>query len=132
MNTVQDLGRFCLFYSFMKTNYISCSSSLRLPSTLFCSTDCYIYLIISQYIYNATTNYLRIGSVSSRRLVCNLSYQTLIVYLLFPIIITNNYFQIKVKTQYLQPLTVLHYFTNKTYLKIILSKISQQLDLILS
>jgi hypothetical protein len=132
MNTVQDLGKFYLFYSFMKTNYISCSSSLRLPSTLFFSTDCYICLIISQYFYNATTNYLRTGSMSSHRPVCNLSYQTLNGYLLCPIIITNIYFQIRVNTKFLQPLTILHDFTNMTYLKMLLSKISQQLNLILS
>jgi hypothetical protein len=70
--------------------------------------------------------------MSSRRPVCNLSYQILSGYLLCPITITNSYCQIRVNTQYLQPLTVLHDFTNMTYLKMLLSKISQQLDLIMS
>jgi hypothetical protein len=89
----------------------------------------YSYILI---YYNATINYLRTGSMSSRHHVCNLSYQTLSGYLICPITITNNYFQIRINTLYLQPLTILHDFTNMTYLKMLLSRISQQLDLILS
>jgi hypothetical protein len=70
--------------------------------------------------------------MSSRHPVCNLSYQTLSGYLLFPITITSSYCQIRVNTLYLQPLTILHNFANMTYLKMLFSKISQQLDLLLS
>jgi hypothetical protein len=43
-------------------------------------------------------------------------------YLLCPITITNSYYQIRVNTLYLQPLTVLYDFTNMTYLKMMFPK----------
>jgi hypothetical protein len=120
MNTVQGFGTILsiLFIHEKKLHSIS--------STLLCSTDLSLisisFSLFSSKFYNATTNYLRTGSMSSRRHVCNLSYQTLSSYLLCPITITNSYCQIRVNTQYLQPLTVLHDFTNMTYLKMLLSK----------
>jgi hypothetical protein len=130
MNTVQGFG------TILSVLFIHENKLHSISSTLLCSTDLSdLYLILS----NLISILLQCNNKLSKdwlhelsRPVCNLSYQTLSGYLLCPITITNSYCQIRVNTPYLQPLTVLHDFTNTTYLKMLLSKISQQLDLILS
>ena len=113
MNTVQGFGTI-LSVLFLHENKLH-----SIPSTLLYSIDLSdLYLILSTMSISLqcnNENYLRIGSTSSHRPVCNLSYQTLSGYLLCPITITNNYCQIRVNTPYMQSLTVLHNFTNKLH-----------------
>jgi hypothetical protein len=133
MNTVQGFG------TIMSVIFIHENKLHSVSSTLLCSIDPSDLL---QYSYILSTLSILLQCNNEKiskdwlhelsRPVYNLSYQTLSGYLICPITITNNYCQIRVNTLYLQPLTVLHDFTNTTYLKMFLSKISQQLDLILS
>jgi hypothetical protein len=106
MNTIQDLGQFCLFYSFMKQITSYCSSPLHISSTIFFSTDPYL-IIILQCNNKLSKDWLH--ELSSSCLQSILSGHN--GYLLCPITINTIYCQIRANTLYLQPLTVLYDFT---------------------
>jgi hypothetical protein len=113
MNTVQGFGTI-LSVLFLHENKLH-----NVSSTLLCSTD--LSDLLSFFLYYSVLLQCNNEKLSKdwlhelSRPVCNLSYQTLSGYLLCPITITNSYCQIRVNTQYLQSLTVLHDFTNKLH-----------------
>ena len=113
MNTVQGIGTI-LPVLFLHENKLHNVSSNLLYSTYL--SDLYIILSTMSVLLQCSNEKLSKDWLHElSHPVYNLSYHTLSGYLLCPITITNNYFQIRVNTQYLQFLTFLHNFTNKLH-----------------